>query len=188
MDDPWIKEHSPIAPEKLHALGVVNFRWNAADIGLKTLHVVLTGKRWSDAWPDVHNESSITLCKEITAAVLSDQYDQRVKDAAVRAVAIYDVCRINRNQLSHFLPNGQVGSDLTRLKGPTFDPKPFPDSIQDIRRIAEDIEALLNYLSAVINHLIALNYFPATEPPQLPDKPPAPTMLWNEPQPSPSPS
>jgi hypothetical protein len=122
------------------------------------------------------------------ANVVKGRYSQDIKDAVVHAVRVYEVCRINRNQLTHFLPQGLTGSDLTRLKGESFAPQPFPDSLADIRRVAEEIEALIGYLSAMFNFFRArFQNALRRAPTPLPDKPPLPKMLWHIPPPPPKP-
>jgi hypothetical protein len=44
-DDPWVTEHSPISPEKLHALGYLTYIWNWCEIWIGSIfHVVLGGE------------------------------------------------------------------------------------------------------------------------------------------------
>lgn len=184
--DNWIAEHSPIAAEKLHALGVVNFHWNSADIALKLLGLRFGygGKSSFDAnWATVHDAKDVTLCDTIRTNVAARQMAQPIKDAVLYALHIYDINRQNRNQLSHFMPHGLAGSDLANFDGPEFRPKPFPDSTKDIRRVADEIVDLVRYLSDL------LNYFPASLQAllrgaqiPLPTIPPEPKKLWNNPR------
>jgi hypothetical protein len=48
---------------------------------------------------------------------------------------LYDANRINRNQLIHFAPSSLAGNDMTRLKGPRFNPEhtAFPGITQQPR-------------------------------------------------------
>lgn len=185
LNDQWIESHSPIDAKKLHALGVVNFHWNTADIGLKLLHVVLDGQTVREGWASVHDQRDKTLCRNIEKIVSAGAYEQTEREAVLHGIELYDICRENRNQLSHFLPSGFVGTDLARLKGADFDPQPFPDSLDDVRRVATDIAALLDYLSGLLNHFVAKNLYRwnPTEPPPLPDRLPLPTRLWSKPIP-----
>lgn len=180
--DQWILTHSPIDPKKLHAMGLANYRWNAAEIGMKAIYTALTRKPWADVWPDIHDERDKTLCKAIRKELGDTHFTSEVRAAVLHAIEVYDRNRENRNQLSHFLPGGLVGSDLTRLKGPTFDPQPIADGLPAIRRVVEEIEELLDYLSGVFNHLWAQVYDGRGkgERPPLPDKPALPAMLWTE--------
>lgn len=42
-EDPWIRDHSPVSPAILHALGYLNWRWNIAEIGLQAMFSTVTG-------------------------------------------------------------------------------------------------------------------------------------------------
>jgi hypothetical protein len=189
--DPWIKAHSPIDAEKLHALGVVNFRWNITEFILKIFSMRFGGggKGSFDAnWAELHDEGDIALWQMIEANVTAGPWSQDIKDAVIHGIRMYEACRINRNQLSHFLPKGLAGSDLARLKGPDFDPQPFPDSLADIRRVAEEIEALIAYLGGLFNFFRArFQNALRRAPTPLPAKPPLPKTLWHIPPPPPKP-
>jgi hypothetical protein len=48
--DPWIKENSPLSPDKLHAIGVIAFRWNQCEFGLLHLLSDIVGLPHVELW------------------------------------------------------------------------------------------------------------------------------------------
>jgi hypothetical protein len=100
------------------------------------------------------------------------------KEAVEHALAIFDVCRINRNQLTHFMPSaGREGIEFWRNKGPRIEREIVPNDVADLRRVADEIRSLNNYLAGVGNHISGCRYR-SPEIPLLPDKPPIPERLW----------
>lgn len=187
-DDPWIAANSPIAPEKLHALGVVNFRWQSAEFGLRALLILASGMRTDTAWAIIHNMGDIALSTAIEQIVETSKLPDDLKEAIDYALKIYDINRLNRNQLTHFLPSAIRGSDLSRMRGPSYDPQPIADSLEDIRRVAKDIWELLGYLTGLLNVLAwrlyrSLHPHPMEPMPPLPDRPALPESVWKPPQP-----
>ena len=101
---------------------------------------------------------------------------------------IYDVCRLNRNSLTHFtakIPSADPASlaDVTfvRMKGPSAKPNPLPSSLADIRRVAFEIQALSIYLWNVHKALVALRQ---GQPASLPPLVAVPELLWTSPPPT----
>jgi hypothetical protein len=76
------------------------------------------------------------------------------------------------------------------MKGPNWNPRPFSDSVQDLRRVADDILNLFNYLVALSRILYSIDHsarpiaLPEQSPP-LPDKVSLPERLWKPPPPNP---
>ena len=106
-------------------------------------------------------------------------------DAIEHCLKVYDINRLNRNQLTHFLPSAFTNSDLARLKGPRFDPQPIPDTLEDMRRVADEVILLVNYLGGIVNLINKrqVSEKPDRILPSLPDKPPLPERLWKPPPP-----
>lgn len=183
-DDPWIKGHSPIEPAKLHALGLVTFLWNSCEVSLFVLLTTVANTK-----PDIMR----ALTHEMTDAAMADRVRDLIKikpshppelqDAIEYALDLFDANRINRNQLTHFMPSGgQQGIELWRDKGPTIEARPFPSEVADLRRVAMDLYALRKYSGWVANWVLAVNR--GFEPPPSLEKPPLPDRLWKPPPPN----
>jgi hypothetical protein len=185
-DDPWIAANSEIAAAKLHALGVINYRWNTADVSLKSLLIGLTGAEFFKIWAIIHEMGDRAISTAASEIMLWSNIPQPVVTATEFGLKLYDANRINRNQLTHFAPAQIAGSDLARLKGPRFHPQPFPDSIEDLRRVASDMADLLNYFSKLITVVYSRQYSqkPGGTLPPLPDIIPLPEMVWRPPPPN----
>lgn len=186
LEDDWIAINSPIAAEKLHALGVVNFHWNTAEFALRILSIRFGfgGKgNFVANWASVYNQKDITICNKMRAVVGDNKrMSKSAKEAVRHALECYDVCRLNRNQLTHFVPGMLSGTPFARVDA-DFEPHPFPDDLKDIRRVAEEIVAQIKYLSDLSNYFDAqvMNRIQGVEPPPLPHKPDLPARLWNSP-------
>lgn len=186
-DDKWVVENSQIAAEKLHALGVVAFRWNSAEISLRSTLILLLRLNWNVAWSVIHEMGDMALMVSIREIIESNPVPKEVAETIEHGLKLYDANRLNRNQLTHFLPAALVGSDLTRMKGPRFDPQPFPDSVGDLRRVADDLADLLEYFGKLLTIMHSRQYSqkPGGLLPPLPDKVPLPERLWKPPPPNP---
>lgn len=183
-DDPWIATHSPIAAEKLHALGVVNFHWNTAEFILRILSMRFGfgGKgNFVASWAGVYNQKDITICNKMRAVVGDNKrMSKQTKEAVWHALDYYDVCRLNRNQLTHFVPGMLSGTPFARV-GADFEPHPFPDDLKDIRRVADEISALNRYLNDLYKYFSSefARALRGVEQPPLPHKPALPDKLWS---------
>jgi hypothetical protein len=126
----------------------------------------------------------IALSNRIREFLEYGKHDQGTCEAVEHALVLYDKNRVNRNQLTHFLPTaGKEGVEFWRGKGPRLEADPIPNTVEDIRRVAAEITVARLYLGDLSNWLIARNadpvglggHFP------LPDKPPLPERLWKPP-------
>jgi hypothetical protein len=191
-DDPWIvhaTERSGFEPERFHALGVVNYRWQHAERSLRAFLADLADIEWYTAWAIIHDMGDIALSHSIRELLNQKQdLSADLKDVTTFALKLYDINRINRNQLTHFTPLA-AGSNVTllRIKGPRHEPQTIPASLQDIRRIADDITTLGAFLGGVGN-VLGWEYGKRRAPakyqgaaPALPSRPPLPEMLWKPP-------
>jgi hypothetical protein len=104
------------------------------------------------------------------------------------ALRLYDVNRINRNQLTHFLPfYAGAKVQLLRMKGPHFAPGEFDASLDEIRRVADEIRVLEIFLSQTLSVLgwqLRRARNPDRDPgpqPSSPSRPPLPERLWRPP-------
>lgn len=183
-DDSWIAavtKATGFEPDRFHALGVVNYRWQQAEHILRFFTIFLADIEITKARAIVHDIGDIALSNSIHELLRQNKtLSKDFREATVYALKIYDINRINRNQLSHFLPM-PAGSTVTlrRMKGPRFNPQTIQASVEDIRRVADDIVILTKFLRGLSHILSALNV--QHPPPALPDKPPLPEMLWKPP-------
>jgi hypothetical protein len=186
-DDAWIVRNSIIAPEKLHALGVMTFRWNVAEASLKVLLINIAQVEFAVIWAIIHNLGNESISESITELLKRANLPEPVTKAIEHGLKLFDANRINRNQLTHFIPTALVGSDFARLKGPSFDPQPLPDDISDLRRVGDDIGRLQTYMGKLLAIVSSRQYSlkPGGVLPPLPDIIPLPDRLWKPPPPNP---
>jgi hypothetical protein len=186
-DDTWIAANSQIAPEKLHALGVVSYRWNIAEASLKSLLIAVTRSDFAIIWAIIHDIGDVAISTSITEILGKTAWPKPVADAILHGLKLYEANRINRNQLTHYLPSSFVGVDLARLKGPDFNPEPIPNDVTDLRRVADDIGRLLEYIGTIISIIYSRQYAGNANAilPPLPDTIPLPERLWKPPPPNP---
>lgn len=187
-DDPWIQCHSPIEPEKLHAIGVIAYKWNTCEIGIRILLDCISNRNIDVTWAETHDIRPSQLLKRIEKTISTSYYKPPVKEAVLHAVKLYDVNRVNRNQLSHFLPSAsRTGMEIRNNKtsdfSAIFDSPTVRSELSDIRRVAEEIQALITYLEGMINYFFA-GAVNILEPRSLPEKPVPPEFHWKPPPPS----
>ncbi len=184
-EDAWIKANSELDPDVLHALGVIGFRWNSCEFGLKMLFSLATNINHQNALLITQDMGSVTISNIIRETKeLPKRYPARVDDVFF-ALDLFDISRLNRNQLTHYLPAANsVGETEFRrnkiLGGLAGDP--IPNTALDVRRVAEDVDQLRTYLAKLYNHLNNLGRN-ALYP--LPQRPPLPERLWKPPPPNP---
>ena len=140
-----------------------------------------------------HELGDIALMTRIKFVAHRIENDVPLIAAITNALEVYEVCRQNRNQLSHFdmalVPIGeglQLRLGLTRRgKTPEYRRSiPFPDLIKDIRRVARDIRRLNTYLYRLERHMFAKwkpSEFIQPEQWPLPNTLPLPELLWKPP-------
>jgi hypothetical protein len=186
-DDAWIARNSMISPEKLHALGVITFRWNVAEASLKVLLINIAQVDFAAIWAIIHNLGNEAISESITELLKKANLPEPVTKAILHGLKLFDANRINRNQLTHILPTALVSSDFARLKGPSFNPEPLPDDVSDLRRVADDIGRLQKYMGALLGIVASRQYSlkPGGILPPLPDPIPLPERLWKPPPASP---
>jgi hypothetical protein len=142
-DDPWIAEHSIIDPERLHALGIISAHWTWCERHLLVLFCVafnLTGKVGRII---AHDIGDVSLSNKIREAMKTQAEDPEVSNMVGNFLDVYDVCRINRNALTHSvmkpIDHSFTNAVFTRVKGPLWEEKDLPSSLADIRRVAHEI-------------------------------------------------
>lgn len=94
-DDPWISKSSQIAPENLHALGVINYRWNIADFSLKAILAQLSSVNFGLMWAIIHEMGDLAIVSAITEILSLSNIPEPVKGSVVQGLKLYDRNRIN---------------------------------------------------------------------------------------------
>ena len=189
--DPWIRTNSDLAPQKLHALGVIIFRWNLSENKLFVLFADLLRCPIEEAHVLAHELGDVALMTRIKVlAYRRIKNDEQLLDAIANASQVYDVCRQNRNQLTHFgitlvpkdeTPRAHMLGLARKTKSPEYQKNiPFPDRVKDLRRVARDIRRLNAQLEKIYHHIRAKwNPGAATELSRsLLSKLPLPELLW----------
>jgi hypothetical protein len=89
---------------------------------------------------------NVAIPTKIEALAGAKNFPSEIQSAIKNALAVYDICRQNRNQLVHFWIDG---NQLFRTsKRPDWRvPQRFKSDLADIRRVAEDIKALSHHMS-----------------------------------------
>ena len=137
--DPWIKTHSQeIEPERLHALGVITFYWRRCEMALTGLggQVLPVDDVLSRAI--YHDLGDRKIAEIILAAVSCDESLQPSRPLIEHVLERYDICRINRNQLTHFDVVWSARLHLSLSKGRSRGVA-IDDDIADLREVAEQI-------------------------------------------------
>lgn len=175
MDDPWISQHSPLASEKLHAIGYIVTIWNSCEYWAEILFMTVAGTPAHVGHAITHNLGSTTLFNAIIDVARERRMGPDLIGLLQHTETLYEACRLNRNQVCHFGICGTAeGNRMARRKGPKFDALLLPDGIESIRRIAEDIATLLTFLQTVVRHFVDQQQGRQTP---LPDKPIPPARL-----------
>jgi hypothetical protein len=171
-DDPWIKEHSIIDPERMHALGAIHVCWTPCERNLLLIFggVFKIPNRLS--WILGHDLGDISISAKISEAMKYIQHHPSLVAVIDNYPSVHDICRQNRNTLSHFVPSGDARDDtskikLTKMKGITGRVDEFSSTLVDIRRVAEEIRALMVYSWRIHKALDALSKGQQTELPPL---------------------
>jgi hypothetical protein len=109
-DDPWIAEHSFIDPERLHAIGVVILWWSQCEYNLIQLFGIIFDLTPRRAWIIAHDIGDMSLDKKIREWLNFQTPSRREElDLVYNYLDIYDVCRQNRNALTHLKAETPVG-------------------------------------------------------------------------------
>lgn len=186
-DDPWIARHSMIDPERLHALGIITLQWNHSERNLWLIFSLVFSLHRRVAWILAHDMGDISLCEKIKEMLKIMQPEPEVDTVLNAYLKAYDVCRINRNTLTHFTsatnptnPDDLLNAVFLRRKGPSGKPNELPSTLKDIRRVAEEIHSLTIYSWKLYKALLARNEGKQAE---LPPTIVPPDLLWKPPPP-----
>ena len=187
--DEWIKEHSSIGAEKLHALGCVTVWWNSCEIHLFNLFAAVLGlysiPNRPTAWTLAHDLGDVALATRIKT-LPPKFFEGWPIEVIENALAVYDVCRQNRNQLTHFMPlyewygeEHKVSLRRRSKKPGSLELSPFADDIEDLRRVAIEIHELSRNLTGLWDQLATIQSRGVLHPqPPWLQKLPLPELLW----------
>lgn len=179
-DDPWVASRSPIDALKLHALGNVTLAWNYCELNLVIIFTLVTEIFDGPGWLVARDLGDITLINKMREALELREKDETVKCRIAHMLKVYDACRVNRNHLTHFslVKAGNGSFTLARRKGPTPQPTKMPSELADIRRVADELWALVAYLRSMVKFLRSRN---SAKPSPLPQKVAVPELLLKPP-------
>ncbi|MER9683497.1 hypothetical protein NKJ23_30075 [Mesorhizobium sp. M0184] len=141
--DPWIAENSPLSPERLHAIGLITFRWNQCEFWLFLLFCKVSGIDQKDAWALVYDLGDIAICSRIKALLANRVFHADGVALILNALDAYDINRQNRNTVAHAWTAGQFDGEyvLARKskKIDAIDPSAFKSDLASLRRVAHEI-------------------------------------------------
>jgi hypothetical protein len=181
-DDPWIwlsSRHFPA--EKLHAIGVVSFRWNNCEFWLLLLLCSISKIPRREIWAMAHDLGDLAICTRIETFMVFRGYKDHGRALIENVLEVYDICRKNRNSIVHawVRASGPDPSLARKSRKPdNSEPSPFPSSLADIRRVADDIEDLGNRLWLMC---CLIDDGQLAKPVASPEKVPLPELLWKNP-------
>jgi hypothetical protein len=183
--DQWIKDHSPIDPAKIHALGHVAIAWNSCETNLYLLFTVVVRLDPKVAWIICHDMGDIALSERIKEISELSGFDEEERGIIAHTLKVYDACRQNRNSLTHFKFSMSDDGEglLMRMKGPSMDGHPLPNKVGDFRRVAVELTHLAKTLRLLWRALAARA---DGNMPPLPDRLALPVLLWKPPQQGPT--
>jgi hypothetical protein len=144
--DEWMTANSELGHKRLHALGVITQRWNRAERWLFTIFCDVSGYDEAEAWALVYNSSTPAISERIRSLLKIRNYATEAP-LIENALEVFNVCRQNRNSVTHawtrgLSPDGQLALASKSKKADNLDADPFPSSLDDLRRVADEIESL----------------------------------------------
>ncbi|GEM_PF-5587329 len=143
--DPWIEENSLLPADKLHAIGVISFRWNRCEQELFLLLCEVAKLPRRDVWALTHDSGDVSICAKVKTFALFRDYHPDGLTLLNNAIEVYDRCRQNRNAIIHaWTLSTRDDAPLARRSRKPSDPEPipFPSSLGDLRRVADDLLSL----------------------------------------------
>jgi hypothetical protein len=149
-DDPWIAQYSVVEPERLHALGMITLYWNHCERNLLALFCDTFNLVPRIGWIIAHDMGDVSMCSKIQGQLefFEKSANKQISARLYRATEVYDACRLNRNALTHFTidPKPDSTFSFVRTKGIKYEPREFPSSLSELRRVAIEVQALSMYL------------------------------------------
>jgi hypothetical protein len=147
--DQWVIDHSPIEFERLHALGYITFSWNQCEKSLFWLFSTIISLPEEQCWALVHDMGDVSVYPTIAALMKLKKYHAESVAAIDNVLQAYDICRENRNQLTHFEVSGSADSFALMRKSKKRDTMAaanFPADLTDLREVATQIDRVDDYL------------------------------------------
>jgi hypothetical protein len=183
--DQWVAANSPLDAERLHALGAVILYWNDCEKELFILFGEVLGLPLQELWVIAHDLGDVAIFTKIEALARAKNFSSAFQSAIKNTLAVYNICRQNRNQLVHFWVSG-LSHDRQwyrmhrkRKKADYTGPQPFKSDLADIRRVADDIKTLASHMSALEAAINATGRAAPNSP--LPNKLALPALLYSPP-------
>ena len=175
--DDWIeKRRWLIDPKKLHAIGWMVTQWSMCEVSLHAVLAEVVKVEFGVGWAVTHSLGDITISDTITDAARAAHLGESVVSDLSHLLKYYGICRMNRNALVHsmFGGSGDTPSLVRSPKGPRRIHHAIADSLDDIRRVADDIDRLRLYMPIVI---AALRHPPADRFSSWPERLPLPALI-----------
>lgn len=150
--DDWIKTHQELPPAHLHALGCLSLYYNSCEHALFGLFCDVANVTEKRGRILVHDMDSARIWQRISDFAEID-LDAEMLAHIEHARRIFDVCKSNRNSYIHAIlgasdtPDKPLG--LKFQKGKFFKPKSVDDSLETIRRVADEIEMASRYIATL---------------------------------------
>jgi hypothetical protein len=179
--DTWISSNSEIQPERLHAIGVVSFQWNHCEFWLFQLFCGIAELPKAKAWALVWDLGDIAISTRISVLMQSRGFHSDAIALIKNALEFYDHCRQNRNSIVHAWTQGRShwAKMVRKSKDPRkMDSEPFPCELEDVRRVAEEIQWLSRRLWILV---CSYEDGSMTRPMPSPKILPLPDVLWKPP-------
>lgn len=144
--DPWISSNSPLSPERLHAIGLITFRWNECEFWHFQLFRCVSELPQSEAWALVFDIGDESISVRVKTLMEMRGYHKNGRALIENALAFYSCCRMNRNSIAHAWTDGKQDGEAIlarKTKKPSnIDPKAFPADLATLRRVADELGAL----------------------------------------------
>jgi hypothetical protein len=123
-------------------------------------------------WILGHYLGDVSISDKIREALKYVQHPNLLVKVIDNYLSVHDVCRQNRNTLSHFIPYGNIKDEISKvafmkMKGIAGRANEFPSALEDIRRVASELRALMVYSWRIHKALDALSKGQQTEFPPI---------------------
>jgi hypothetical protein len=189
--DEWLVRKSPLHPAKLHALGVVTFAWNTCELHLFFLFCVVTNLDTAMGRIIAHDMGDVAIVDRIREIIgttfinaTGHVFTSEESEIIENVLKVYDLCRQNRNTLTHFQVETLGGELLlARIRGPKWTSHVIPNDLKDFRRVADEIWDLSLWIRQVWRAMASRRNGVMLP---LPEKQPLPDLLWKPPQTTPT--
>jgi hypothetical protein len=177
LTDKWSRE----LHDHYHALGVIENRWNIAEIQMQRLCWLLLGAGPERGRAATNEMGNVTLASFLRTLAAEIHNDPRTVSFATYAANIFNTNRDNRNFLTHcrvIAASNMKGLGVAILqrfqaKG-KFNHTMYLAPIEILREIADEIEIWNKYATQFLDHVARVN---SNAGPPFPDKPAMPRKI-----------